>query len=116
MRQILVVDDDRVIRAMSVHLLESAGHNVAEAETGLQALRLMREIKFEVLITDLFMPDMDGLELIQRVRATGAPIRIIAISGGSALVGDKFLDLAGSLGADMILRKPIDPGALLAAI
>ena len=116
MSQILVVDDDRVIRAMSVHLLESAGHRVAEAANGLEALRLLREVAFDILITDLFMPEMDGLELIQSVRTAGSKIRIIAMSGAGALVGTHFLDFAESLGADMVLRKPVVPAALLAAI
>jgi CheY-like chemotaxis protein len=62
------------------------------------------------------MPDMDGLELIQSVRAAGSRIRIIAISGGAPLADGELLNFAQSFGADLVMRKPVAPTALLAAI
>jgi CheY-like chemotaxis protein len=111
MSHILLVEDDPVIRAMGSALLEGAGHCVIEAETGFRALLLLREVDFDVLITDVFMPGMDGLELIQNIRAAGSGIRIVAISGG-----DKVLSSAKAFGADLVLRKPVAPDALLAAL
>jgi CheY-like chemotaxis protein len=116
MSEILVVDDDAVIRALSVHLLESAGYRVAEASSGTEALGLMRKTAFDVLITDLFMPGMDGLELIHAVRTAGHHIHIIAMSGGGDPFCDKLLSLAQRLGADTVLRKPLEPAGLLDAL
>ncbi|HVJ53071.1 MAG TPA: response regulator [Aliidongia sp.] len=116
MTRILLVEDDGVIRAMSSHLLRNAGYSVTEGKSGLEALRLLSAAKFDVLITDLFMPDMDGMELIQSVRAAGSSIRIIAISGSTGLLGDDLPELARSIGVDLVMRKPVAPAALLTAI
>ncbi|HVJ53072.1 MAG TPA: response regulator [Aliidongia sp.] len=111
MSHVLLVEDDPVIRAMGSALLESAGHCVIEAETGARALLLLREVKFDVLITDVCMPGMNGLELIQTIRAAGSGIRIVALSGGS-----QVLRSAKAFGADLVLQKPVAPSALLAAL
>jgi CheY-like chemotaxis protein len=91
------------------------GFNVVTAANGVEALALFDALHFDVVVTDIFMPEEDGIELIQDVRAREPRFPIVAISGGS-LRHLKALGIASSLGADALLEKPCDAGELVAAI
>lgn len=108
MARILVVDDDKRIRALIRRGLKKLGHEVVEAGDGAAALERLRADPVDLLITDLYMPGMEGLELIQKVRAAWPELGIIAISGGTADTKFDFLPVADSLGADDVLAKPLD--------
>jgi CheY-like chemotaxis protein len=113
---ILVVDDDAMLRGFIVELLTRRGYAVVEAENGRDALALLERRTFQVVITDIVMPDMEGLATIRQIRATlGAATRIIAISGEG---GDRtqYLRHAAVFGADATLEKPFAPPALLALL
>ncbi len=112
MARILVVDDDERIRALIRRGLKKLGHEVVEAGDGAAALERLRADPVDLLITDLYMPGMEGLELIQKARAAWPELDIIAISGGTADTKFDFLPVAESLGADAILPKPLDLGRL----
>ena len=109
MALILVVDDDEMDRELERTVLESAGHDVFFASDGETALKLCRERKIEVVVTDLAMPGFNGLRFIRDLREAGYDIPIIALSGKAA----DQLDLAEDYGANFTLSKPIDGNKLL---
>lgn len=105
--RLLVADDDPDTRVTMGLLLERAGFDVLLARNGAQALELQRDNPAEVLITDLFMPEMDGLEAIERFRQDYPGVKIVAMSGGGMRVrGAGYLLSAEAVGAHAVLRKP----------
>ena len=98
-------------------LLERAGHEVELAVDGAQALRMQREHGCDVLVTDIFMGEADGLEAIRNFRREFPGVRIVAMSGGrGALRGESYLNTASFMGADATLFKPFDMRQLLEAL
>lgn len=115
--RLLVADDDADMRQSMRLLLERAGHEVELAQDGARALELQRSRPADVLITDIFMPEKDGLETIERFRLEFPSVRIVAMSGGGVHVkGDRYLTTAEVAGADAVLRKPFEKDALLEAL
>ena len=114
MATILLIDDDDQVRRLFHSALEDAGYRVLSAAGGKEGLRLLHDQVVDVILVDIFMPDMDGLELIPLLRKTRPANKIIAISGGS----DKgnYLDVAKHLGANDTLKKPFSPQELLDAV
>lgn len=113
-RNLLVIDDEAQVRMFFQTALEAAGYRVLTAESGQQGLRLLQHEKVDLILVDIFMPGMDGLELIQRLRATRPASKIIAMSGGT---GEwNYLDAAKHLGADVTLNKPFSLQELLDAV
>jgi len=110
---ILVVDDDPEVRHVLRAILESAGYGVAEAGDGRQALSECRKSNIDLMITDLVMPDQEGIETIKLARRTYPQLRIIAISGA---FGGEYLRIAQLLGADAALPKPLRMDSLLGAV
>ena len=108
MALILVIDDDRIYLSVVRRVLEDAGHQVIETTTGEEGIRLYRERNPAVVITDIFMPGMDGNEVIRLLRGLDGEVGIIAVSAGGAFYDIDFLETAKKLGADAILRK-LDP-------
>jgi len=113
---ILVVDDEPASLALMTKALQRAGHLVISATSGVEARQLLGDALFDVVVTDIFMPEMDGLELIRHICATSPATPIIAISGGPAAPSHNFLPIAEALGADMVLAKPVSPTALRYAV
>ena len=104
---ILVVDDHEIMRDVVCQILEDCGHEVALASDGGDALDLLGATHFDVLVTDIVMRQMDGIELIREVRRQFPSMRILAMSGG----GERFpivdgLELAMQAGAGAMLKKP----------
>ena len=114
--RILVVDDEAGIRAMLDFVLTRHGFEVAQAKNGTEALQLYKEGEFDLVITDLIMPDKEGIETILEMRGLKRPIRIIAISGGGRMDQNMHLNLARSVGADRVMAKPFMPEELIATI
>jgi CheY-like chemotaxis protein len=114
---VLVIDDDAIARATVRAILEDAGYRVTCAENGRQGLKAFRESRPDVVVTDIVMPDKEGLETIVELRALWPNGPIIAISGGGRTGGaDNYLELARGLGANAILRKPFEPADLLSCL
>ena len=86
--------------------LEHEGYRVALAENGRQALEQQREQPAELLVTDIFMPDVDGIETIARFKSEFPSVRVIAMSAGGAARMQDYLRIAGYIGADAVLAKP----------
>jgi DNA-binding response OmpR family regulator len=115
--RILVVEDDEEMRRLIGRVLTNAGHQVITASDGKEATRGMEEGRIDLLLTDVLMPEIDGLETIGLFRARHLAARVIAMSGGGVLMsGALCLDLAQKLGADQILMKPFSLTELLAAV
>ncbi len=115
-RSILVVDDEPTSREIISLILERRGYHVITAKDGQVGEQCLAQKTFDLVITDLLMPDRDGLELIGAMRSRHPAIHIIAITGGGQLPGSKYLQLARGLGAHSLLEKPFSKEALLAAV
>ncbi len=117
MARILVVDDESDIRTLVSRILKQAGHDVFEAAEGNEAVSLFRKHLPDLLITDIIMPEKEGLETISELRRDFPNIRIVAISGGGkSLDREACLQFAKSLGANRALAKPFSKQELLDAV
>jgi CheY-like chemotaxis protein len=116
MKKILVIDDDSLVRDTIVRILERKGFRVLVAADGLRGLRLFHSEEPDLVITDIIMPEKEGLETIREIRAKQPDAKIIAISGGARIGNMDFLRMAGELGASQIMPKPFDPADLVSLI
>ena len=116
MPQILVVDDSEEFRHMLRNVLEGAGYGVQDAPNGKAALQLYRQQPSDLIITDLVMPEKEGLETIVEFRRIRGAVKIIAISGGDRIGASNNLAMAQKLGADRTLAKPFTPPQILDAV
>ena len=117
MARILLADDHQLVREALKALLEQEGYTVFEAQDGTDAAALLRTETVDILVTDVFMPVMDGIELIRYVREEDMDIKVLAISGGGAYQKAGFATgLAERSGADKTLSKPFDNDELLACV
>jgi CheY-like chemotaxis protein len=117
MPRILVVDDEEILRELTTVYLEDAGYEVVVARDGREALRILENEAVDAIITDIVMPDMEGLELIRTLRRDYPGTGIIACSGGGAALGPgNYLEMAETMGAAHSFPKPIDYPALLDAL
>jgi YesN/AraC family two-component response regulator len=114
--RILVIDDDAQVREMLREMLERVGHEVIEAADGSGGMKLFRENPADVVVTDIFMPEKDGIVTIQELRTAYPDLGIIALSGGGGFQRFDFLETARRLGASAILRKPVDWEELTQAV
>jgi CheY-like chemotaxis protein len=113
MAQVLVVDDEDQVRKLIRLVLEQEGHTVVEASNGKRAIQHILEAEINLVISDVVMPDMDGLELIREIRRTHSRIKILAISGAGKEGPGLYLNIAERFGADAILMKPFAPDQLI---
>ncbi|HEX6532786.1 MAG TPA: response regulator [Nitrospira sp.] len=111
MANILIIDDEKAVRSLLRVVLESEDHHVLEASNGRLGLKLYREGSFDLIITDLIMPEMDGLTLISELTRSYLSVKVIAITGTRELLGRAKL-----LGARQTLHKPFDVKELLSAV
>jgi CheY-like chemotaxis protein len=109
MPRILIIDDDIVTREILNEILEMEGYQVANAGDGKAGLKIHRENPFDLIITDIIMPEMEGLETIRELRRISPAVKIIAISGGGRLGPDGYLAMAEKMGANLTFDKPLDP-------
>jgi CheY-like chemotaxis protein len=117
MATILVIDDDPQIRRMVGRILGDAGYHMIEAEEGREGLKQMLTFDPAVIVTDIFMPEMEGIEFIRHVRKILPNAKVVAMSGGGKMKkADLVLHMAKSLGADCVLEKPFGAGTLLEAV
>ncbi len=107
MSHILVIDDDLSVLSLFEQFLESVGYSVALATDGKDGLRQIEKQKPDLIITDIMMPEMDGLELLMELRKDNPCIPVIAISGGMKIQPVNFLPQAKKFGASRIFIKPV---------
>jgi CheY-like chemotaxis protein len=113
MTRVILLDDNPDMLITMKLLLEDSGIDVVTCMHARDAFREQRERPADALVTDIFMPDADGLEVIQQFRREWPAIRIVAMSGGGRKVKGDYLEIAREAGADIALRKPVDPQELL---
>ncbi len=111
--RILVADDEAGVRKFLRMVLEGGGYEVIEAANGREAMQEVRAGRVDLLITDLVMPEQEGIETIMALRREAAGIKVIAISGA---FGGDFLKVARQLGVQAVLNKPVDAGLLLVKV
>lgn len=110
MTKILLVEDEERIRSLLKEVLESEGYEVQEASSGKEALQSHARSPPDLILTDIVMPDTEGIEMIIKIRKSDPNVKIVAMSGGD------YLGMARKLGADCTLTKPFSNQTLLDAV
>lgn len=116
MARVLIIDDDEQIRQMLCRMLEQVGYTVDDAQNGAEGIARFRKQPYDLVLTDLIMPEKEGIEMIIELKSEFPDVKIIAMSGGARMGPDAYLQLADSLGAERCFSKPIPRADLLDAI
>jgi CheY-like chemotaxis protein len=114
--KILVIDDDHLVRYTLSKILSSNGYEVVTASDGKRGMAVLRAEHPDVVITDIIMPEQEGIDTIIQIRRERPAIKIIAISGGGRIRNIDFLEMAQSLGANGVLAKPFEADELLSCL
>ena len=114
--RILVIDDDQQIRILLRQVMELAGYEFVEAGDGREGLLKLRKLGADLVITDLIMPEQEGLETITSMKKEYPKLKIIAISGGGRIGPEAYLPAAQELGAERVFSKPFDIRELAEAV
>ena len=109
MARILVIDDQAALRVLLRDILEPEGHVIVDAANGAIGVEAFRQLPFDLVITDIIMPDQDGIDTIVELRRLRPEQKIIVISGGGRNNSPEFLRIATRLGATEVLAKPFGP-------
>jgi CheY-like chemotaxis protein len=116
MVRILVIDDDEQMLLMLRTMLERAGYEVLVALDGIRGMKACRSTPVDLVITDIVMPEMEGLEIIMALKREFPSMKIIAVSGGARNKPGDYLRMAAGLGANRTFTKPFDRREMLTAI
>jgi DNA-binding response OmpR family regulator len=108
MKRILFIDDDREFSSAVCTVLQRAGYEVIYATDGRKGLRLYLEHCFDLVVSDLLMPDIDGVEVILALRKMNAQLPIIAMSGGGIVRAETYMNIVRACGGNAFLSKPFD--------
>jgi CheY-like chemotaxis protein len=114
--KILVIDDDHLVRYALSKILLGAGYAVVTASDGRRGMTVLRAEHPDVVITDIIMPEQEGIDTIIQIRRERPAIKIIAISGGGRIRNVDFLEMAHSLGASEVIAKPFEANELLSCL
>ena len=114
--KILVIDDDNLVLYTLTRILERNGYQVVTATDGKRAMAIFRDERPDVVITDIVMPEQEGIETIMLLRQERPEVGVIAISGGARTRNLDYLKMAGSLGADDVIQKPFEAEELLSRL
>lgn len=110
MAKILIIDDEPPVRSALRRILQAEGHQVLEAGNGAEAVDIVEGEPVDAVFTDIFMPEMDGIEFVLWVVERFPERPVVAMSGGGATPMDTALGDARALGAADVVEKPLDPG------
>jgi CheY-like chemotaxis protein len=116
MARILIIDDDVQILKILRQTLECEGYDVLEASNGKQGIKRYLENPADLIITDIIMPEKDGIEIIIELKRDYPDVKIIAISGGGRIGPEEYLDMSKKLGAQRTFTKPFERKQLLSAV
>lgn len=107
-KRILIIDDDGQFRRLLRQFLEREGYEIFEASNGKEGIKAYRNLRTDLVVTDIIMPEMEGVETIMQLCMEFPGIKIAAISGGGRNTPDSYLSMAEKLGACFIMEKPLD--------
>ncbi len=117
MARILLVEDSPEVSLSVSEILASAGHSVEEAPSGKEALKALKAGKFDAIVSDIWMPEMDGIALLKEIRGAGNTIPVVVISGGAPNAPLTYTaPLAATFGANLVVYKPFEKAELLKAV
>lgn len=117
MQRVLIVDDEDSVRKMVKEMIEPDGFDVVEARDGNQAYDVCKKLSIDLIITDIVMPEKNGIDLIMAVKKEYPDIPVIAISGGGGITGHyDYLEIAKLVGAKIVLKKPFELQELRSAV
>jgi DNA-binding NtrC family response regulator len=116
MNSVLIIEDDDFVQNMLKQTFERAGFDVDTAPNGRIGIKLYESKPYDVVITDLIMPDMEGIETISHLRKSDPAVKVIAISGGGRNGPEDYLHLAKKMGAMRAFTKPVNRSALIDAV
>jgi DNA-binding response OmpR family regulator len=116
MARILVIDDEAVIRDLLLKILEREGYETITATDGKDGIRIFRENPTDLIITDLIMPEKEGIETIMELRRDFKDVKVIAMSGGGKVDPETYLHIAKTIGAIGTIAKPFDLKELLKTV
>jgi DNA-binding response OmpR family regulator len=116
MTKILIIDDDALVRTTLEYLLRDAGYEIATAEDGMRGMAMFRSEQPDLVITDIIMPEQEGIQTINEMRKAKPDAKIIAISSSRRIGNVDFLKMARSLGAMDVVSKPFDADELLTIV
>ena len=116
MANILVIDDDATIQLVFSQFLTSLGHEIMQAENGKEGMSVLEKTPPDLIITDIMMPEMDGLEILMQLRNRNVSVPVIAISGGMRSLPVNFLQQAKLFGARYVFEKPVPLDVLRNAV
>ena len=116
MARILLIDDDATVRYALKQVLERAGHQVEEANDGMVGIEKYNATRPDIVVTDIIMPNQEGIETIIKLKRMAPEIAIIAMSGGGRTGNRDYLGMAEKLGAAKVMPKPFRPKELVEAV
>ena len=116
MARILVVDDEAMLRGVVRKMLERNGHEVSDAADGVLGMEAYRRQPTDIVLTDIVMPNKDGIQLIIELKKEFPTVRLIAMSGGARTSERDFLEVAKHYGVRQVLHKPFSRAELEAAV
>jgi DNA-binding NtrC family response regulator len=116
MKKILIIDDETHILLMLKKMLERAGYEIDLAANGNEGLYLFKSAPSDLVITDIIMPEKEGLETIREMKRMQPGLKIIAMSGGGKISADNYLETAKIFGASKILEKPFTQQKMVSAV
>jgi len=114
--RILIVDDEHQVRDLLRIEMSLAGHDAEVAANGREALEVLRARPVDIILTDIVMPELEGLETITQAKKDHPDLRVIAMSGSDQKLSEFYLKCADSFGADQVIQKPFEIESLLALI
>lgn len=116
-KRILIVDDDPLTREIAVELLSDAGHECVVAEDGRQGLAVLQARSCDLVLLDMIMPVMDGVEALRHIKTAWPGLPVLVMSAGARTISmQSLLRLAASLEADDVIQKPLRPQTLLPTV
>jgi len=116
MQRILIIDDDHHILLMIKKMLERAGFGVELAPNGNMGLEVLKRMPVDLVITDIIMPEKEGLETIRAMKRLRSDLKIIAMSGGGKISPDNYLGTAKVFGANRVLEKPFTQKQMVSVV
>tara|TARA_R110000868_G_scaffold269020_4_gene528417 strand:- start:360 stop:734 length:375 start_codon:yes stop_codon:yes gene_type:complete len=117
MANILLVEDSPEVSMSVREILESAGHTIEDAVSGKDALQRLSAGSFDIIVSDIWMPEMDGIALLKEIRGAGNNIPVVVISGGAPNAPLTYTaPLAATFGANVVVYKPFEKAELLTAV